>query len=128
MNYGELQEFFKDFQWIDNIPEDQVARDKICLEAKAALLIEANRDSERFTAFIRNSKKSHNDKSYQLSDKIYFEDINYDNYTLSLTCNSLNFITKSRMGNPGDRKLLPLQRKNILIVKFYIFPTIVLKS
>lgn len=33
MIYEELQEFFKDFQWIDNIPEDQVARDKICLEA-----------------------------------------------------------------------------------------------
>ena len=30
MNYGELQEFFKDFQWIDNIPEDQSARDKFC--------------------------------------------------------------------------------------------------
>lgn len=30
MNYGELQEFFKDFQWIDDIPEDQSARDKIC--------------------------------------------------------------------------------------------------
>ena len=88
MNYGELQEFFKDFQWIDNIPEDQAARDKICLEAKAALLIEANRDSERFSAFIRNSKKSHNNKSYQLPDKIYLEDINYDNHTLSLTCNS----------------------------------------
>ena len=29
MNYGELQEFFKNFQWIDNIPEDQVARDRI---------------------------------------------------------------------------------------------------
>ena len=41
MNYGELQDFFKDFQWIDNIPEDQSARDKICLEAKASLLIKS---------------------------------------------------------------------------------------
>ena len=41
MIYEELQEFFKDFQCIDNIPEDQVARDKICLEAKAALLIKS---------------------------------------------------------------------------------------
>ena len=29
MNYGEIQEFFKDFQWIDNSPEDQSTRDKI---------------------------------------------------------------------------------------------------
>lgn len=29
MNYEELQEFFKDFQWIDDSPEDQKARDKI---------------------------------------------------------------------------------------------------
>ena len=44
MNYRELQDFFKDFQWIDNIPEDQSARDKICLEAKAALLIKSQFD------------------------------------------------------------------------------------
>ena len=30
MNYGELQEFFKDFQWIDNIPGNKDARDKFC--------------------------------------------------------------------------------------------------
>ena len=47
----ELQELFENFQWIDDIPEDQVKRDEICLEAKAALLIEANCTSERFPAF-----------------------------------------------------------------------------
>ena len=47
----ELQELFENFQWIDDIPEDQAKRDAICLEAKAALLIEANCTSERFPAF-----------------------------------------------------------------------------
>ena len=27
--YEELKRIFKDFHWIDNIPEDQSARDKI---------------------------------------------------------------------------------------------------
>ena len=132
MNYGELQEFFKDFQWIDNIPEDQSARDKICLEAKAALLIEANRDSERFSAFIRNSKKSHNDKSYQLPDKIYLEDINYDNHTLSLTCNSFELYNKEQNGQywgpeiitTSEEKyfncqVLPFSNDNIKIINYY---------
>ena len=132
MNYEELQEFFKDFQWIDNIPEDQVARDKICLEAKAALLIEANRDGERFSAFIRNSKKSHNDKAYQLSDKIYFEDINYDNYTLSLTCNSFELYNKKQNGQSWGPEIittskekyfncqvLPFSNDSIKIINYY---------
>ena len=49
----DLKELFANFQWIDDIPEDQAKRDEICLEAKAALLIEANCTSERFPAFIR---------------------------------------------------------------------------
>ena len=52
-SYDELKKIFQDFQWIDDIPEDQAKRDEICLEAKAALLIEANCTSERFPAFIR---------------------------------------------------------------------------
>ena len=51
-SYNELKELFANFQWIDDIPEDQAKRDEICLEAKAALLIEANCTSERFPAFI----------------------------------------------------------------------------
>ena len=47
----ELKDLFENFQWIDDIPEDQAKRDEICLEAKAALLIEANCTSERFPAF-----------------------------------------------------------------------------
>ena len=38
----ELKELFENFQWIDDIPEDHAKRDEICLDAKAALLIEAN--------------------------------------------------------------------------------------
>ena len=40
--YEELKQIFSNFCWIDDISEDQNRRDKICLEAKAALLIEAN--------------------------------------------------------------------------------------
>ena len=52
----ELKELFANFQWIDDIPEDVSRRDEICLEAKAALMIEANCTSERFPAFIRFAK------------------------------------------------------------------------
>ena len=40
--YEELENIFQNFRWIDDIPEDQFRRDEICLEARAALLIEAN--------------------------------------------------------------------------------------
>ena len=68
--YEELENIFKNFRWIDNIPEDQYFRDKICLEARAALLIEANCASERFPAFVRNAVKSFTDKTYQLPEAI----------------------------------------------------------
>ena len=42
VSYDELRELFGNFQWIDDIPEDQAKRDEICLEAKAALLIDDN--------------------------------------------------------------------------------------
>ena len=42
VSYDELKELFANFQWIDDIPEDQAKRDEICLEAKAALLIADN--------------------------------------------------------------------------------------
>ena len=42
ISYNELKELFENFQWIDDIPEDQAKRDEICLEAKAALLIADN--------------------------------------------------------------------------------------
>ena len=40
---NQLKEFFVDFfSPIDNIPEDTVRREQICMEARASLLIEAN--------------------------------------------------------------------------------------
>ena len=63
----ELKELFGNFQWIDDIPEDQAKRDEICLKAKAALLIKANCTSERFPAFIRLAKKI-SDGKYKLPE------------------------------------------------------------
>ena len=57
ITFDELKELFSDFQWIDDIPENQAKRDEICLGAKAALLIEANCTSERCPAFIRLAEK-----------------------------------------------------------------------
>ena len=70
VSYDELKELFANFQWIDDIPEDQKKRDEICLEveAKAALLIEANCTGERFPAFIRLAKKI-GDK-YKLPERV----------------------------------------------------------
>ena len=34
ITFDELKELFANFQWIDDIPEDQAKRDEICLEAK----------------------------------------------------------------------------------------------
>ena len=65
--YDELKELFENFQWIDDIPEDQKKRDEICLEAKAALLIEANCTSERFPTFIRLAEKT-SDGKYKLPE------------------------------------------------------------
>ena len=62
--YEELKNIFQNFRWIDDIPEDQFRRDEICLEARAALLIEANCTSERFPAFVRNAVKQFAEKNY----------------------------------------------------------------
>ena len=70
--YEELKELFQNFRWIDDIPEDQNKRDEICLEARAALLIEANCTSERFPAFIRNAQKSNGEKCYKLPQDVVF--------------------------------------------------------
>ena len=43
ITFDELKELFANFQWIDDIPEDQAKRDEICLEA--------NCTSERFPRF-----------------------------------------------------------------------------
>ena len=56
ISHEELKDLFKRFRWIDNIPEDQEKRDEICLKAKAALLLEANMNSEMFPAFLRGKK------------------------------------------------------------------------
>lgn len=88
--YEELKRIFQDFHWIDNIPEDQVRRDEICMEAKAALLLEANCSSERFPAFVRNAVKSFTDKNYQLPEAITIQhEIDSYNGTMAyLTCST----------------------------------------
>ena len=45
--------FQKDFIPTDNIPESTASRDKICMEARASLLIEAHCTGERFAAFMK---------------------------------------------------------------------------
>ena len=86
--YEELKRIFQDFHWIDNIPEDQVRRDEICMEARAALLLEANCASERFPAFVRNAVKQFADKNYQLPEAITIQhEIDSYNGTMAyLTC------------------------------------------
>ena len=56
ISHEDLKDLFKRFRWIDNIPEDQEKRDEICMKAKAALLLEANMNSEMFPAFLRGEK------------------------------------------------------------------------
>ena len=54
----ELKSVLQNFRWIDDIPEDQNKRDEICVEARTALLLEANIDSEMMPAFIRGPIRS----------------------------------------------------------------------
>ena len=61
INHEELKDLFKHFRWIDNIPEDQNKRDEICVEAKAALLLEANINSEMMPAFLSGAQILHRD-------------------------------------------------------------------
>ncbi len=84
----ELKDLFQDFQWIDDIPEDQKKRDEICLEAKAALLIEANCTSERFPAFIRLAKKSFHESCYHLPENVEFQAkaSYYDDRIVNISC------------------------------------------
>ena len=86
--YEELEKIFQNFRWIDDIPEDQFRRDEICLEARAALLIEANCTSERFPAFVRNAVKQFAEKNYQLPEAITIQhEIDSCNGTMAyLTC------------------------------------------
>ena len=72
--FEEMKQVFQNFRWIDDIPEDQVRRDKICMEAKAALLIEANCTSERFPAFIRLAEQAPGEKCYLLPDVVSIRD------------------------------------------------------
>ena len=88
--YEELEKIFQNFRWIDDIPEDQFRRDEICLEARAALLLEANCASERFPAFVRNAVKSFTNKNYQLPEAITIQhEIDSRNGTMAyLTCST----------------------------------------
>ena len=72
--YEELENIFQNFRWIDNIPEDQVRRDEICMEARATLLLDANCTSERFPAFLRFAKKANEAKSYFLPHAVEIRD------------------------------------------------------
>lgn len=87
-----LKEIFQNFRWIDNIPEDQFRRDEICMQAKAALLLEANCTSERFPAFIRNAQKSYDEKCYNLPEPVIlnheFQDNSGNTITASITVNT----------------------------------------
>ena len=84
----DLKELFENFQWIDDIPEDQVKRDEICLEAKAALLIEANCTSERFPAFIRLAEKVGDKYKLPESVSIHYQenDFNYNPFDIDIFC------------------------------------------
>ena len=94
----ELKELFENFQWIDDIPEDQAKRDEICLEAKAALLIEANCTSERFPAFIRLAEKI-GDK-YKLPESVSIHcqetDHNYTPIDFDISCDSFTVKKSSK--------------------------------
>ena len=88
ITFDELKELFANFQWIDDIPEDVSRRDEICLEAKAALLIEANCTSERFPAFIRLAKKSFHENCYHLPENVEFQAKAslYDDRIVNISC------------------------------------------
>ena len=89
IDIDKLRQIFQEFRWIDDIPEDQRRRDEICLEARAALMIEANCTSERFPSFIRSAEKSSGDKCYKLPEDITISrDTGYDEIAVSITCNS----------------------------------------
>ena len=70
------------------LPALNSTRDEICLEARAALLLEANCASERIPAFVRNTVKSFTDKTYQLPEAITIQhEIDSYNGTMAyLTC------------------------------------------
>ena len=90
----DLKELFENFQWIDDIPEDQAKRDAICLEAKAALLIEANCTSERFPAFIRLAKKSFHENCYHLPENVEFQAkaSRYDDRVVNVSCDEFEIL------------------------------------
>ena len=71
----ELKSVLQNFRWIDDIPEDQNKRDEICVEARTALLLEANIDSEMMPAFIRGERDERISKPhhYKLASPITFD-------------------------------------------------------
>ena len=90
----ELRTLVENFQWIDDIPEDQAKRDEICLEAKAALLIEANCTSERFPAFIRLAKKTFHENCYHLPENVEFQAkaSRYDDRVVNVSCDEFEIL------------------------------------
>ena len=87
--YEELENIFQNFRWIDNIPEDQVRRDEICMEARAALLLEANCTSERFPSFIRAKEKAQGSKCYLLPEKVEIKRRDFDDGRIfTISCDS----------------------------------------
>ena len=82
----DIRNVFRNFRWIDDIPEDQDKRDEICMEAKAALLLEANVDSEMFPAFIRLGERIYGKgRCYKLSDPAVYMYETRDDYNNNLS-------------------------------------------
>ena len=83
ISHEELKDLFKHFRWIDNIPEDQNKRDEICMEARAALLLEANMNSEMMPAFLRGKKgdKYSHKNQYKLARPMTIQIEVYDRYS-----------------------------------------------
>ena len=91
-----LKEIFQNFRWIDNIPEDQFRRDEICMQAKAALLLEANCTSERFPAFIRNAQKFGVEKCYKLPQDVVHSCKEFDDSGKEITIFSPSILLRQK--------------------------------
>ena len=74
------------------------------MQAKAALLLEANCTSERFPAFIRNAQKSYDEKCYNLPEPVIlnheFQDNTGNTITASITVNTFEIGNINADGKP----------------------------
>ena len=116
VSINELKDLFENFLWIDDIPEDQAKRDEICLEAKAALLIEANCTSERFPAFIRLAEKVGDKYKLPESVSIHYQenDFNYNPFDIDIFCDCFAIERGKENNKTGIWQLLYTQIKGFL--------------